>query len=72
MIGMKQSRLYDPNSRTRQAKKILAVLTDYFGSKKLKGLSVLDVGCGSGLIDVYLAPRVRTQARTQSAAGSAS
>lgn len=55
MIRMKQSRLRDVVSRTRQAEKILAVLTEYFGKKTLKKLHVLDVGCGWGIIDAYVA-----------------
>ena len=47
--------MYDTNSRERRAERIVKVLQNYFGEKKLKTLKVLDVGSSTGIVDSYLA-----------------
>ncbi len=51
--------MYDETSRKLKALNIVNMLTDYFGSKKLKSLTVLDVGASSGIIDSNIAPFVK-------------
>ena len=45
---------FNKNSRLGKAKKILAVLNEEVSMKKLKYLSLLDVGCSEGLITSFL------------------
>ena len=47
---------YNKETRFRKAKKILSVLDDYY-SENLNNLSILDVGCSSGIIDNILSER---------------
>ncbi|MDO8638532.1 MAG: class I SAM-dependent methyltransferase [Candidatus Daviesbacteria bacterium] len=51
--------MYDATSRVKKAERIVKILTDYFGAKNLKNLSVLDVGTSSGIIDNTLAPHFK-------------
>src|SRR5947209_3289660 len=53
--------LYDLAGREVKAKKVLAVLEDYFGAAALGEKTALDVGCSSGIITHHLA---RTFAKT--------
>ena len=48
---------FEKKSRTKKAKKIVAVLEDYFGD--LSDLSCLDLGCSVGHISAYLAKHFR-------------
>lgn len=50
--------MYDKGNRTQKAKRILAVINDACG-QNLKNLSVLDVGCSTGIIDNFLAPNFK-------------
>lgn len=49
--------MYDYQSRSRKAKRIIKTLASYFGSTKLRRLSVLDLGSSAGIIDNILADR---------------
>lgn len=51
--GRKQ--MYDVNSRKIKAQRMVKLLANYFGSKKLKKLSVLDIGSSTGIIANELA-----------------
>ena len=50
-----QPLLYSKKSREAHAKKILSVLCDHLGERRLKRCAVLDVGAGTGLIDTVIA-----------------
>lgn len=50
--------MYDKVNRTEKAKRILAVFKDAC-NENLNNLSVLDVGCSTGIIDNYLAPNFK-------------
>lgn len=50
--------MYNKDSRTQKAKRILAVLNDSCQGN-LNNLSVLDAGCSTGIIDNYLAPNFK-------------
>lgn len=52
--------MYDETSRKLKALNIVKILTDYFDSKKLKLLNVLDVGASSGIIDSYISSFVKS------------
>lgn len=56
---MNQSRMYDRLSRKNQAKKILGVLEDFLGTKRMSQANLLDVGCFNGMITTRLAQRVK-------------
>lgn len=43
--------MYDVQGRIRKAWRIVKLLEDYYGKKKLKELKVLDVGASTGIID---------------------
>jgi len=47
--------MYHKGSRLRKGQRVIRVLEDYFGKKKLKNLSVLDIGSSTGIIDSVLA-----------------
>ncbi len=49
--------MFDSRGRRIKAEKILAVLEDHFGGR-LSGLTLLDVGSSSGIVDGVLAERV--------------
>jgi 2-polyprenyl-3-methyl-5-hydroxy-6-metoxy-1,4-benzoquinol methylase len=48
--------MYDPEARTQKAKKIIAVFDDFY-SGNLGKLSVLDIGCSTGIITNALKDR---------------
>ena len=48
--------MYDIEMRQQKSKKMLAVLDEYY-SGKLEELSVLDIGCSTGIISSYLSQR---------------
>lgn len=52
--------MYDETSRKLKALNIVKILTSYFGAKKLKTLSVLDVGASSGIMDSYISGFVKS------------
>lgn len=52
--------MYDETSRKLKALNIVKILTDFLGAKKLKSLTVLDVGASSGIIDSNIAPFVKS------------
>lgn len=52
--------MYDETSRKLKASNIVKILADYFGSKALKKLNVLDVGASSGIIDSYISKHVKS------------
>jgi SAM-dependent methyltransferase len=47
--------LYDKNRREQKAKKVLAVLQDYFDGN-LANMSLLDLGCSTGVTANFLSP----------------
>lgn len=51
--------MYDKASRKLKALNIVKILIAYFGAKKLKSMSVLDVGASSGIIDSYVSSFVK-------------
>jgi 2-polyprenyl-3-methyl-5-hydroxy-6-metoxy-1,4-benzoquinol methylase len=48
--------MYDLETRTQKAQKVLAVLLDYY-SGKTKNLKVLDIGCSTGIISYSLSEK---------------
>jgi ubiquinone/menaquinone biosynthesis C-methylase UbiE len=52
-----QWKLYDEESRTKKAKKIVAILKDYLKAD-MKSLRCLDIGCSIGIISAFLADRM--------------
>lgn len=46
--------MYNKSSREIKALRIVKLLRIYFGKNKIKKLSVLDLGCSSGIIDNFL------------------
>lgn len=48
--------MYDMKSREQKGIRIVKTLGDYFGSKNLSKLQVLDVGASTGIIDNVMAP----------------
>jgi ubiquinone/menaquinone biosynthesis C-methylase UbiE len=53
------SAMFNSSGRERKAKTMLAVLADYFGDD-LQGLSLLDAGGSTGIIDCFLADYFKT------------
>jgi ubiquinone/menaquinone biosynthesis C-methylase UbiE len=52
--------MYDVHSRERKAKTMIAVLSDFYGGEhSLTGLTALDVGSSTGIIDNYLSAYFR-------------
>jgi len=49
--------MYDKDSRTKRAYRILRTLEDYYGKEKIKKLTLLDVGSSTGIIDYILADK---------------
>lgn len=49
--------MYDMKSRIQKANRIIKTLADYYGTKSLSRLSVLDVGSSTGIIDNVLASK---------------
>lgn len=47
--------MYDKKSREQKAIRIVKTLSDFFGPKKIKCLTVLDIGASTGIIDNILA-----------------
>lgn len=47
--------MYDKKSRKKKALRIVKTLAHFFGQKKIKTLTVLDVGASTGIIDNVLA-----------------
>ncbi len=54
--GTHRGAMYDIEMRKQKAKKMLAVLDDYYPGK-LKTLNVLDIGCSTGIISNFLSKR---------------
>jgi len=50
--------VFDKEARKEKAEKILAVLFDYFHGS-LSALEVLDLGCASGIMTTFMAPRFK-------------
>ncbi len=50
----KRPQMYDKKSREKKAARIVKTLENYFGNKKIKNLTVLDIGASTGIIDNYL------------------
>ena len=51
--------MYDLKMRQQKAKKIIAVLEEYY-DQKLDNLSLLDIGCSTGMISAELSKRFAT------------
>lgn len=50
--------MYDKKSREEKGWRIIKLLTFYFGEKKLKDLTLLDVGASTGIIDNIIAKKI--------------
>ena len=51
----KRKQMYDLKSRKKKAERMIKIFENYFGKENLQNLSLLDIGCSTGIISNELA-----------------